>query len=395
MAFENLTSVIDTLSENKLKIDKAYILKFGCVRLSPYENPKDNARFPITEIENLLERNTDIDDINNDEYYEAIETALKKCPNAFNLTKSVNTDPAIGFGFSSHNSVLCSGATFTLRIDLPERMQQFRTDLHPSEKPIEQFNVLSTGSLFATYASIEDFPQWALIGHEYRELLRKLISTETRFKAPLFGPSPIHPNFYIAACSIINDPKRRPWGVYEQKDDIFIVVDKNFDIAKLVKIIYDSISDHLNDFYFLKIQENQLLSYYVEIHHLFDDLANSISAIHSFPWYYLLQQNQCELNARKHLLKLHRRLVEVETQIFEYNKSQNDFLEDIKENQIFGRINGYFKKESEIDFQLPKSMLAAINHCESELKSFGNTRSVIIASLIGALVGAILTTLLK
>jgi len=70
-------------------------------------------------------------------------------------------------------------------------------------------------------------------------------------------------------------------------------------------------------------------------------------------------------------------------------------MEQIRQHVVLSEIQGYFDRHTEPDCEIPQGLCPALEHFDGELQTFGNIRSVVVATLLGAGVGSILTALLS
>jgi len=198
--FSRLTEALIGLGEVSLEIDQIIIAKIGCVALFPTKQLESESNFPITAQETAQRGQPSTatgsvfgPDLPN--MHAAIIKALEKHPNVFDLKVEhdelgMRIRPRMG-------GWLVSGDSFSLRVELPSRLQKLAWYIEGRSNPIERFEVISDGSLFVAFASIEDYPIFTIIGQEYRELLQEQIEKETQFGWAVFGPVPVHPDFYL------------------------------------------------------------------------------------------------------------------------------------------------------------------------------------------------------
>lgn len=392
VTYPHLTKVLTELGETDLQIHSVFLLHLGCVRLLTFEDPTLSSRFPVAELEKLLASEVQQDDLL-PYFHTGIIKALKKHPNIFDIT-ILGKEP-IGFVTHRRTGILISGKIFSLRVNLPEPMQTHDALYAFDAKPIEQFEVISNGSLFAAFAAIQNYPVWTHIGHEYRDLLSAQIEKETSFKSPSFGPSPIHPQFYFVFRKKRN--KTPPVGtkVYTLKNDIFLVFDNNSQTNRdMAMAFFKNIKSPLLKFYSLELIRMSLINYDIEISNHFSDLSTSTKKLFATPWWRIFKSRKFAHVGRTSLPDIHKRSVEFETEFFHFNKQRNQLLSQIKQDRILSNIHSYFCSITEPDIQIPQALPHALDHFGDELRTFGNIRSVIIASLFGAAIGAALTVLL-
>jgi hypothetical protein len=191
-AYPILTKVLSGLGETG-GVERAYIVKLGCVRLLEFDEPK-HGRFPLVEFADLSAPSA-ARDVTGADLHSEILKSLREHPNIFDITSI--TDKRDEITNRSQMGRLVIGNVFSLKVRLPERLQKWRRHWAEESTTAQEFHVISSGSLFAAFAEVEDYPARTNIGHEYRDLLQEQIRKASSLKCPNFGPSPIHPDFYI------------------------------------------------------------------------------------------------------------------------------------------------------------------------------------------------------
>jgi hypothetical protein len=388
--FQKLTEVLTKLGETNLEIHSAFILQLGCVPLKTFKEP--DSRFPVTDREKLLTSEKE-QDKKTPLFYEEIIEVLKKHPNVFDIDIP-DKEGSFVFMHKLETGILTGGYFFSLRVDLPERLQRYRFEYLLDRKPIENFNVISSGSCFAAFSPVQDYPILIHIGHEFRELLKEQIEKETSFSCPPLGPSPIHPKFYFIFRQKKDEAPPEEMKIYAHRDDIFLVLDKDSQtVIDIARSFVSEIQLLLIRFYAVMLHRHELYQYYQEIFNHFSELSNSVKNLFTTRWWKIYEAFKISYLGKRSLSNIHIRFVEFETTLFHFNTSRRECLEEINQHRILSIIHGYFTKTTDPHIQIPQGFLSAVSHFEGELRTFWNIRVVVIASLLGAAIGSILTFL--
>lgn len=394
-----LTTILADLGEEGLTIQSAYIVKVGCVRILPSGIPDRESRFPITELEDLVSSvekgKRDASDVLGE-----IRDSIEKHKNIFDVNTVDADRPAFsvaGTGIGTGPGSLVFGSAYSARVKLPARLQKHHSLFSTAAyQPIEQFDVVSSGSLFAAIAPIEDYPVLTYIGHEYRDLLRKQIEETTNFKSPALGPNPIHPDIYLVF-------RKRPAGapvlgrrVYSRDDNPFIVEDHNsVSGLELAKSLLMHIEMPMLRYYSTNEHREILIFYHVEILNHFADLSEVIKGLSAQSWWHIVKSNRLARRARNSLWGIHSRLVEFDQEAMAANRNRDQLSEVISQSPILSLIKNYLLETSSLDIELPRGLYPALKHFEGELRTFGTIRSIVIASLAGGAVGALVSLLVS
>jgi len=321
---------------------------------------------------------------------EKILKALEKSSNVFAIEELGDT----GFPSMSmrHRGMeLTHGRPFHLKVSLPSRMQKYgNLCLRPSEAA-EEFSVVSTGSLFAAYAPIETFPALSFIAHEYRELLRAQIEAETNLECPLFGPSPIHPDFYLVLRKPAEEARKADSCVYGYKGNVLVVLDGiDRPDSEIATEIFLSVALPMLRLYMALNSRTFLIKKYEEILGVFSQLSSETADLFNTRWWEILHSRKHFQAARQQLTAVHQKLVEIESMTDSHERARQRVLQAMSENLYLQHISRYCDQHMNPDSDVPSRLLSALEYYQGTLQSYGNIRSVMIASLVGAGVGALL-----
>lgn len=386
---EELRELLGTLGEQQTAIDRVYVLKVGCVAVSPYENVARHS-FPITERKAQRISSRERVSLSPDELYAKVVAALTRHPNLFGISE---VDTHVALHRPLKTGVILHGERFTLRVRLPGRLQEFAARYSFGE-PIEEFSVISDGSLFAAYAEIPDLIGPVFFGHEYRELVCKLLDDEPDVWAPGLGPCPIHPDFYVATVQSEGESSALRPRIYDLRGDVLVVADASMGCDEIAEWLFSRVSLPMTYFYSTLLARNLLLDYYIEISNRFGTLVRSVQDLHAASWWRLVLQGRFARDGRRDIGEIYERIVENQRALFDYQQERKRALDLIQSEPLLSPVFGYFSDQTEEDFLLPESLLEAVGHFQNEIQSHGSNKSTFVASFIGAAVGALLTALL-
>ncbi len=392
-AYSNLVHVLSGFGETG-EIERAYIVKLGCVRLLEFEEPEQSCRFPLVEFAKIS-TSTGGPKITATTLHSEILRSLREHPNVFDIAQI--TDKRTGITNSSQMGLLVMGNLFSLKVRLPERLQRWRRHWAQESTTAEEFRVVSSGSLFAAFVEIGDYPARTNIGHEYRDLLKQQIENVTTLKCPNFGPSPIHPDFYIVLRKKSGEGIPLGTKTYTLPDeDILLVSDSGAGtIEEATTDLFRELEYAMFRFYDLQLGRMRLIWYNVEVFNHFGDLSAGVMELDSISWRRFLRHRRLSTEAKKNLSLIHRRLVEYGSAHINFSRNRNSCLNRIKENPIIGKIPEYFARMSQAESELPEALTPALSHFGQELQTLGSVRSTIIAAFLSALAGAFFYALIS
>ena len=78
-----------------------------------------------------------------------------------------------------------------------------------------------------------------------------------------------------------------------------------------------------------------------------------------------------------------------------FRKNRDDVLDMVGKHEILSDLIPYLQRITESDIAMPDSYGPAVAHFAEQLRGFGTVWSLIVASVLGGAVGAILTELLS
>ncbi len=381
--FDRLTATLSALGEKDLHIKEAVVVKFGHLLLAGLTVPS-NSDFPITEEEAIGEKPFEYPR----NVVSTIHAALKDHPNVFDPRIIVEISEVRWgdkFGFFVHGNI-CQ-----YRIHLPKAKQKYTDDMDTEE----HFSVLCDGSMFAAYAPIQDFPIWSNIGHEFRELGRSQIESKTSLKSPNIGPCPIHPNIVIVVREHSEEDKDQVRKYYHQDDDIFFVTSVSNLTTELVAECFLIFRSSIGDFYELAVNRVHMLNQNVEVSNHFSAASSKIRELMEMPSWNIWRTRAASRQARISIASVHERLVELEGELLDYASARAGALENLRKSGEASPLYDYCKGMTEADVNVPPSFGSALTFFEGELQLYGNIRSLLYASLLGAIVGSLLTGVLS
>ena len=395
MPFERLTKVLHSLGEGDLEIQKAYAIQLGCVAFSTDE-PTEAEDYPVTARETRRSSTSARATARRllDSYAD-IPTAIKAHPNVFAVTQIDKPARDVSMRPSPIGQLLL-GPTFHVSLNLPAHQQYLYRP--GSSKPIEKFEVVSTGSLFAAYAPVRDYDLSIRMGNEYREIARSQVEKETKLSCPVVGPSPIHPHFYLVLAKNFQGHRVHTLKRYTRTNDVLLIAESGQnDIKKEVDDILYDVQIELARFYSVMLSIRDVIEYHQEMSSHFSDLTESIDRLHSIPWWDVFGGAKIAGVGRSSLSLVHKHFVALEERVFLHGRQRSEVLAAIREHNTLSLMLDYFTDSTESLVHIQHSLPVALTHFGEELRIFVNIRWIVIASLvglIGAIIGAIAGSIL-
>ncbi len=375
--FDRLTDLLSSLGEKNLKIRKVILVKFGSLLFAqPPKSPEQEEADSKEPRE--LPRNVGT----------LVYEALKSHPNIFEPEQISEEEDQEAEG--SRDGFFVKGAFYNYRIHLPKAKQKYK-DMDCAE----HFSVVSRGSLFAAYREVEGVPIWSNIGHEFRELAREQIEKVTPLKCPNIGPCPIHPDFVI----VVRDDEQEEQGAlpkrYLEDSDLFIVVSDPRPTVDLVLDCFFDFGFSLEGFYDLALSRNEAIDTSDEMEIHFSEASERVEELLQTPSWKFWETHALARKARMSVAMVHGSLVDLESQLLYYERDRAERLDSLEKDRDAGLLFEYVQGMTAPGIVVPPSLTAALSFFESELQLYGNIRSLLYASLLGAIVGSLLSGFLS
>lgn len=363
--YENLTEFLSGVGEKDIPIKRVILVKFGTILLADPKRKEFDAPTGVSPV---------------------IYNALKNHPNIFDPEELLEEDEETSgdkFGF------FVKGPFFHYRVHLPKAKQKYQ-DMESAE----HFSVVSNGSMFAAYVDVDDIPSYSNVGHEFRELAKEQIEKETKFECPAIGPCPIHPDVVLVVGIRNVSNAAIPVKRYRQDENIIIVIRDDRPTTDMVLDCFFDYRFSLESFYELALDRSDLLDANSEVEGSFLKASDSVEELLKTPSWKFWKTHSVSRQARINVATVHQNLVTLESQLLEYDLQRSRSLESLKKYRDAMFLVEYFRDMTSPDVAVPQSLASALTFFEGELQLYGNIRSLLIASLLGAIVGSLLTGLL-
>ena len=147
----------------------------------------------------------------------------------------------------------------------------------------------------------------------------------------------------------------------------------------------------IDDFYQLLSGRDLLMDYNMEVSQHFSVASKSVRELMDAASWRLWETHRASREARTSLASVHERLVGLEAELISYSNEKDRSLRELVKQRETAPLRDYFAEMADPGVTLAPSLGAALAFFESELQLYGNIRSLLLASLVGAVVGSLLT----
>ncbi|MGB9119497.1 MAG: hypothetical protein WCE73_02655 [Candidatus Angelobacter sp.] len=385
----NLREFLKTAGEDDLPIVKLYVIRIGCFAFSAQQLPDHSADRPISALEEIL-RSLKPTDPKDSTFSELVLDELKNALESHANVFGVEADSKDTISATLGPAQLIRGNAIQFQVNLPERLQRFKSALGSQDQNIEQIGVVTNGSLYACYAEVETFSKGSWFAQEYRELFQELLEKRKKIYPIALPPCPIHPAIWVAVLPDNVAPKKI---LHIKGNDLIFLLPHNTKIKPLVRLMLSSFSFELEKFFRICLEDRSISLYETEIFNEFAVLTDSFRDILKKSWWRVIDRHKLWVAARTSLSNIHLRLVEYGSALAEYERQIKDYPSEINKESEIACWSDYFCKQFGI-FSIPQFLTSSLQYFERELQLFGHKRVILIASSIAATVSAIISILI-
>lgn len=383
MSYERLSELLSGLEGKPIKVVEAHIFKFGALLFVKEPGKKAEPNQPV-----VGDSPADQPDLPSPGDLADIKAALGKHPNVFHL-KNLDDEggPQI---YSSDKGMLINGSTFTMDINQPRARQKYQ-DMQGSEN----FKVIRSGSYFAAYTTVQDTPVYTNVAHEFRELARVQIEKETKYKAPLFGPTPVWTDIIVAQVEAGSLSCPTDVRSHENRDDLYILIEKGVDIDSFMQWLFYQAVIYWCGFYELMLQRSEMIDLDSELYDRFSEASGTVQAMTLIQNWKIWSTSKLATRAGVEIGKIHQLVVQCDRACWDYDNQRRDYLSTVQHLPHFSKLRQLTTRYVRRDVRPPRSISSALEFLEKQIEVARNIRSLVLASLLGAVTGALVTGLLS
>lgn len=377
---KDISEVIASIRKQNLEIGDIYLVKFGTVTVSSFNVPND-AVHPLTE--RVSQSGEPFVGDENDAS-KKLREVLDKHPNIFNL-KVIDESYFIG-AYQLLGTRLLTGPVCHAEVHLPQKQQKYQ-DMDCEE----HFSVLVSGTYFAAYSKVESLPPYSNMAHEFREIFRTQILNQTNWESPDLGPCPMHPDIIVieVASTAPSQISAVPL-FFIARNDLYIVV-KPDSFQKIIHRIFRECISYLGGYYELALQRVALIYSDIEIQNRLGSLVESYNEFSTAPFWNWKINRKALGRCRDELAKIYELRVEHSRGVRGYSDQRQGFLGRIKGAALIGELKKELKADTVLDVEIPDTLFHSLQFFQQQVESKRGTYALVLASLIGALIGGFIT----
>lgn len=376
----------------KTSISEAYLLKLGFIKLQFKNGVADD-------FETDTSRRSAIE-----AHVEQLYTSLLNSPHIMEVTppktellSDEQSDLFFRFWGTENIDFISLDQYLKLRVVLPKKKREdlFKF-LRSNMWSPEQFTVYFNGATFAALTPISELPVFTYFGQVVREFLVDTVGkTDSWEHIDGFGPTPIHPEFYILITKEQENQPDQPSTEVDSNGNVFILLPSNLPIEEFVQYFLNTAMPALEEFYNFVIARSNLVDA-IEINdeenqHLRELMASYFSQSTSARLF-----GKISGNIRRTLSEMHMSLLEIASLEMQLTKAKTEALDLIKESEFLSPAIEYFLKQTIPDHEFDRNaQLTAMNFAADEASNNSINQATLIAAFLGALVGGLISFIIQ
>jgi hypothetical protein len=364
-----------------VEVPEVHVFKFGAILLAEDTPGEDEAN-----------RYTACEKLNSgpwqpkEDILEELVRALRNHTNVFHLESPDDLAPSFQ---GTRTGMLVDGPAITMEIHLPKSKQKF-----PDEDSPESFSAMINGSFFGAYAPAKSAPAPSFIGHEFRELVRTLVETSTTYKAPLFGPCPVFSSVFVGFVGSSTPTASVVIRSREFQGDLYVLVEGGADKQRTMKWVFALANNCWQGFYALSLFRCELIDLDVEIQNRFEEASQTVVKLAKTPGWKIWETSKLGTQAALEIGEVHRLVIKYDEACWGYDKQKSEYLKILFGVPHFSKLRRTTADYCVRDVRPPARISQALEFLEKQVEVARNIRSLVLASLMGAMVGSLVTGIL-
>lgn len=379
----DIDSYLPDQLKGEYRVKSVDLLKVGYMGLR-------RTRSPSVETDSAAERQCEIE-----RFVSALYEVFGKSPNVLEIRPSRKDNEKIRAGARYGRDRISLLGCVQLRVALSE--QQRREYGRLTEAP-EQFNLLFDGGLYFTWVPVERIPAFSSVGQAAREFLKASVLNAGPLElAPLGAPTPIHPDIYFVGVEPLERASladRRLIPI-PKDEDLIVLYSAETTVSTAVQYLRTESLFALNSFYDARIKSRAIDEQLRTIAGLNEQLSGLLAEL--FEHTAIVGVLRRTPRKIRHLLsRLHLYFQELSNLESQLNAAVDEMNNSLEQNLFLEPLSPYLNSHASEHESIDKdTQLRLMDYAGSEAVNVGVVQATIWASVIGALVGSIMTLLIK
>jgi hypothetical protein len=319
-------------------------------------------------------------------------------PPKSDLVEEGNSDSLAIRTWANHSGLSLS-EFISARVVLPERKRSELLAHFPRVWNPEELTIWFNGSVFVVAAPSPTVPLLTNIGQLAREFLRETFEASQIWQhIDGIGPTPAHPEIYL--LSVQKKPQSQdavddvdlPF-IHLVEDDLFILEQSTNPYETVLPILLRDVYYALQDFYISRIENQCLYQTIDNVERLNASLGELLSSYFSLPPYRRLLDSTAT-DIRRCLAAMHSAIQRVAEKESEHRQAVREANKSFESAAVINKLHDYFREHMAPEREFNRdSQLTLMNFAAEETNNVVITQATLVAAMIGAIVGGILSML--
>lgn len=337
------------------------------------------------------------------EYVEEIYSLLEKSPHIMEIRPARSdllkdfSSGQLGIKHWAFDQALSLSRFLSLRVVLPKRK---RDDLgiFPWSWNPEEFELFFDGAQLVVLADIDTLPVATNVGQIAREFLVETLTPSTILKhVDRIGPTPIHPEFYflVAAQKSADAVATHLPSIKETRGDLVVVVPDGKPLDVITKPLLRDASIALSDFYAQRVADREYSEAVDALEELDQQLNTRVSTYFTQGSIRRLFSGESRL-IRQLIAEMHGALRAISFNEKLARRKEDEARRAIAETTFLKYLSAYFDEHMASDVIFDREgELSSMNFAATETNNFAVVQATVVAALVGAVIGGLLTLVTK
>ncbi len=339
------------------------------------------------------------------EFWDLLIDIFKKSPNIMEIqceknTKDLRETPLLGYGHRAGSERITLLSAIEVRVALSEQQREKYGMFNPAPK---EFWIFYDGGLFFAVRELSSIiPDMSSFGFgpAARDFLKSVVEQGTAWKTVEWaGPTPMHPNIYLLGVEIKPEEellsKENSLVIAMPDNNIMVVYSAAATMFNVVRRMRDEVMFGLEEFYEGRMISDSINNEIEAIAELNEQLTGTLATFfeHSAIRAVL---TRIPRKTRRLLSQLHLRLQKLSTLEVQLRNTIRRMEHSIAKSDLLTNIRAYMSEHVGAHEEIDKdAQLRLMNYTTSETGSFSIIQATLWASVVGAIVGSVITLLFK
>lgn len=373
--------LIEECDVGELKILEAHYAQIGCFYFSENKTIR-RVKYPASAL-NSSDPFLRIDF----DYFQKIIEDLQKCPYTKEMREVYIKSSTAERSFELGSFI--SGSGFDIKFNIPADKLGYQAR---ETTKSEIFSVFTLGSLYLAYEKMGKEYSRGYFANEFKIIFEKFVAANSEIKPVTIGPSPLHIDVFFIKIEeeVLNTLSKNIFCC----DESIVVFYSREDLQSEVFLFLRGEEKVLMNHYILQLERCEMMLVREEIDQRIKDLRRHFLVIRKASFFDIFQFIKVEKLISQDLTKLYELLFLFDEKEKNFDRSKKQLASSLLKNSCFGDVKDYFLEDmgdNDLKFSM-EPLYRAIGYFEEEVRSLKSYRVQLITSVLGGLVGGLLSS---